>query len=156
MKKNFNRFTKSVSVVALIMCGGMISFNLAANQYGCPPPGTKVPFLKIMALPKDFVGCDIETEATFYTTGWGTFSCMSAPVRGKAQFQVTELGGNPQATPFGAVGFLALVDKSVSDPLFESRPGDTLILRGGTHFHDFGEADGQGDACFIATSVRKK
>lgn len=155
MRKTTSQFHTVMLAATILICGSMVSFNLAANQYGCPPPGTKVPFLKIMALPKDFVGCDIETEVTFYTTGWGVFSC-DASVRGRAQFQVTEPGGNPQATPFGSSGFLALVDKMAADPLFESRPGDTLILRGGTFFKDYGGGNGEGDACFIATSVRKK
>ncbi len=110
-----------------------------------------------MALPKDFVGCSIETEVSLLTTGWGNFGCMYAPVRGKAMFQVAAPGGMAQVTPFGSVGFLALVDKSDADPLFESRPGDTLILKGGIHFHDYGgDSAGDGDACFIASRVIKK
>jgi len=127
-----------------------------AAQNNCPAPGTRIPFAKVKALPQDFVGCDIETEVSFVATGWSNQVCLQSPAAGKAPFQIVEPGGAAQSTPFGTLGYMALVTKSAGDAIFEAKTGDRLVLRGGTHFSQYeGQAAGSGSSCFVAASVTK-
>jgi hypothetical protein len=99
----------------------------------CPPPGTEVPFAKVMneAFAADYVGCDITAKVEFVAAGgtpnylWGSLKGLE----GKTPFRVVVPGQQPGGGPFDIPPHVFL-PKDKSDVVFSFKKGDVLIVRG--------------------------
>lgn len=97
------------------------------------PPGTEVPFAKVMneAFAGDYVGCDITAKVEFVAAGgtpnyqWGSLKGLE----GKAPFRVVVPGQQPGGGPFDIPPHVFL-SKDKSDAIFSFKKGDLLIVRG--------------------------
>src|ERR1035438_4927344 len=77
---------------------------IASAGNACPPPGTEVPFAKVMneAFAADYVGCDITSKVEFVAAG-GTPNYLWTSIKGldgKAPFRVVVPGQQPGGGPF--------------------------------------------------------
>jgi len=128
----------------------------AAGQSGrpkCPPPGTEVPFAKVMneAFATDYVGCDITAKVEFVAAG-GTPSYSWHRVKGtagKAPFRVVVPGQTPGGGPFDVPPHV-FIAKDKADVIFNLKKGDLLIVRGAPSV-----SEAPIEIAFIATGVRR-
>jgi hypothetical protein len=120
----------------------------------CPPPGTVVPLTKVMnrSFVKDFKGCDIVVEATFFKMGNQGYVLSGYDTKKNTTFQVLEPGGVPQSALGQSFGTFAGTPKASSDTLFQLKQGDLLLLRGAPVSLRFSG----GESVFHATSVTRK
>jgi hypothetical protein len=101
----------------------------------CPPPGTEVPFAKVMneAFAPDYVGCDITAKVEFVAPG-GTPNYLWTSLKGldgKAPFRVVAPGQQPGGGPFDIPPHV-FIAKDKSDVIFSFKKGDLLVVRGAT------------------------
>jgi len=99
----------------------------------CPPPGTEVPFAKVMneAFADDYVGCDITAKVEFVAAGGSpnnVFLGMKG-LEGKTPFRVVVPGEQPGGGAFDVPPHVFL-PKEKSDVIFSFKKGDLLIIRG--------------------------
>ena len=104
----------------------------------CPPPGTPVPFAKLMnpAFAADYAGCDVATTAEFIAPGqiqnymFGFIPV--ATMAGRVPFQVVAPGLSPGEGGGlgGDVPPHVFVSKAASDLVFTLVKGDAILLRG--------------------------
>ena len=145
-----------VGLFLALLSSGCVSTTKTVQQSAvCPAPSTNIPLAKVMntAFARDFVGCDIETEAEFVQASWGSFTCPGSSVNGQVQFMISPPGGQDK--------YLALIPTAGGDSIFSASPGTKLMLRGGTEFSELravygaaGGMAGQGCAVFRATSAQ--
>ena len=100
----------------------------------CPPAGTFVPFSKVMnpGFARDYQGCNISTKATFVGAGLGGYGLPAADLgKDKVAFRAIVPG---ERIPTGAqLANFATLPKERSDMIFMLKPGDTILLTGGTY-----------------------
>ena len=97
------------------------------------PPGTTVPFAKIMdqAFASDYIGCDVFTIAEFIESGT-MGAAIQYPMDGMVAFRCRPPGTGGEKHPFGGMGKLIVIPKEQSDLVFTLKSGDMIKLRGCT------------------------
>lgn len=141
-------------LLAAILCMILVSPSILAQSSGsCPPPGTEVPFAKVMneGFAHDYVGCDITTRVEFVAAG-GTPNYYWGRVKGtdgKVPFRVVVPGEQVGGGPFDLPPHVFL-PKDKADVIFDFKKGDLLIIRGAPSVGPKGIA-----IPFIATEVKK-
>jgi hypothetical protein len=104
------------------------------NGNTCPPPGTEVPFAKVIneAFASDYVGCDITVKVEFLTSSASPYHWDYVKgTSGKVPFQVVVPGEQPSSGPLGpAPQPHVFLSKDRADVIFSMKKGDLIILRG--------------------------
>jgi len=153
--KNFKLAVTFISIVSIFFS----YCTIGPKKVGPPSkssvdPGTEVPFSKVMTpgFAEEYVGADIVTKADFFASGMGAWT-MDIP-KGYMVFQALPPGVQGKTDPLSgqAKGEFVLIPKTAGELIFELRPGDPIILRGGTEVI---KGMGLHLVKFIATSVQK-
>ena len=104
---------------------------------------------------RDYQGCDVVVEATFLTTGTGSFMLGSYDTSANATFQVLVPGSSPQVGFGGSPqGIFAGVPKMNADILFGLKQGEIIKLRGAPWAYFYGKTLVTG--VFQANSITRK
>ena len=153
--KNFKLIIAIVSTIAIVFS----SCAIGPKKVGPPKkssvaPGTEVPFSKVMTpgFAEEYIGADIVTKADFFASGMGAWTMDIS--KDYMVFQALPPGGQGKADPLSgqAKGKFVLIPKTAGEVIFEVKPGDPIILRGGTEVI---KGMGLHQVKFIATSVKK-
>lgn len=108
----------------------------AQKSSNCPPPGTEVPFAKLVTpgFAQDYDGCNISTVAQFVAPGTGAWS-LTVPIEGKVVFRVLPPGVAGEKNPLsGEINAdLVVIPKEAGDLVYSLKAGDLIRLTGGNY-----------------------